>query len=382
MMDEFLPFCRPGIDQSDIDAVTAVLKSGWITTGPKTAELEAAICDTVGAEDAVAMSSATAAMHCYLFAAGIGPGDEVITPSMTWVSTANLITLLGATPVFVDVDRDNLMVTAEEIEQAVTPKTRLVIPVHFAGAPLDLDPIRAVAEKHGIAMVEDTAHALGTEYKGTPVGATGDGIFSLQAIKNVTAAEGGVFVTGDAALAERMRRLRFHGLGVDAWDRDTQGRRPQAEVQEPGFKYNPPDLCSALALSQLNRLEQINARRAHIASLYNDAFRDIPEVLPLSPPGWPHTHAWHLYVIRLTEGTRLTRDDFIEAMKARQIGCGIHFQAIHRQKYYRETNATGHARLANTEWNTERICSLPLFPDMREDDAARVIDAIKSILQP
>jgi len=205
-------------------------------------------------------------MHCYLFALGIGPGDEVITPSMTWVSTVNLITLLGATPVFVDVDRDNLMVSAELLEQAITSKTRLMIPVHFAGAPLDLDPIHALARDRGLPLVEDTAHALGTRYGEAMVGSHGDAIFSLQAIKNISAAEGGVFVTHDEALADRMRRLRFHGLGADSFERDSHGRKPQAEVQEPGFKYNPPDLCSALALSQLRRLEEINVGSAFTAS--------------------------------------------------------------------------------------------------------------------
>lgn len=381
MSEPFLPFTKPAIDQSDIDAVTEVLRSGWITTGPKTAELEAEFCARVAADFAVAMSSATAAMHCYLFAAGIGPGDEVITPSMTWVSTVNLITLLGATPVFVDVDRDNLMVTAEAIERAITPRTRLIVPVHFAGAPLDLDPIYAVAAERGIAIVEDTAHALGTRYGEEMIGSRGDAIFSLQAIKNVSAAEGGVFVTGDGALAERMRRLRFHGLGSDAYDRDSQGRRPQAQVQEPGFKYNPPDLCSALALSQLRRLDEINEKRRGIAEFYLKAFEGVAEVAPLVPPPWPHTHAWHLFVIRLTERSPVGRDAFIEEMKARQIGCGIHFQAVHAQKYYAATNALGRASLPNTEWNSERICSIPLFPDMRDEDAERVVDAIRSILQ-
>lgn len=380
-LDEFLPFCRPNITEADIDAVVSSLKSGWITTGPQCAALEAAFCDRLGAAHAVAMSSATAAMHCYLFAKGIGPGDEVITPSMTWVSTINLITLLGATPVFVDIDRDNLMVTADTIEKAITARTRLIVPVHFAGAPLDLDPIYEVAARHNIDIVEDAAHALGTTYKGRPVGSRGDAIFSLQAIKNVTAAEGGVFVTGDAELAARMKRLRFHGLGVDAFDRDTHGRSPQAEVLEPGFKYNLPDVCAAIAVSQLARLDEINASRAAIANFYAEAFADMPEVAPLVRPAWSHGHAWHLFIIRLNERSGVSRDRFLELMKQRQIGCGIHFLAVHRQKYYREVQSNMSLALPDTEWNSARLCSIPLFPDMSMQDAERVVATIKSVLE-
>lgn len=376
----FLPFCKPNVTEEDISAVVDVLKSGWITTGPKCAALEAAFCERLGAGYAVAMSSATAAMHCYLVAKGIGPGDEVITPSMTWVSTINLITMLGATPVFIDVDRDNLMVTAEAIEKAITPRTRMIIPVHFAGAPLAMDTINEVAAKHKLPVVEDAAHALGTTYRGEPVGSFGDAIFSLQAIKNVTAAEGGVFVTDNEALAQQMRRLRFHGLGVDSYDRDSQGRSPQAEVLEPGFKYNLPDVCAALALSQFERLDEINARRATIAKYYLDALKDLPGVEPLIAPAWPHDHAWHLFIVRITDAAGISRDKFIEAMKAQKIGCGIHFLAVHRQKYYREVQSNQPTSLPDTEWNSARICTIPMFPDMELADAERVVNTIKKVL--
>jgi len=380
MSETFLPFCRPQISADDIDAVAAVLRSGWITTGPQCAALESAFCEQIGARFAVSAISATALLHLYLVALGIGPGDEVITPSLTWVSTPNLITLVGATPVFVDVERDNLMTTAELIERAITPRTKLIIPVHFAGAPLDLDPIRQLARARSIPLVEDAAHALGCDYRGVPIGRGGDAIFSLQAIKNVTSAEGGVFVTDNEALAAHIRRLRFHGLGVDSFDRSTQGRSPQAEVVEPGFKYNLPDMCAALGLSQFKRLAAINAKRKALADYYRERLVAVPELVPLLPPAWQHTHGHHLMVVRVLADNGNFRNEFIERMKAEQIGCGIHFRAVHEQKYYREKLAGQQLSLPNTEWNSARICSLPFFPDMSFADVDRVVAAAQKVL--
>ncbi|MEZ5556972.1 MAG: aminotransferase class I/II-fold pyridoxal phosphate-dependent enzyme [Pseudomonadales bacterium] len=379
MSEAFLPFCRPDIRAEDIAAVVDVLNSGWITTGPRSAELETAFRERLGCRHAVAVASATGAMHLYLHALGIGPGDEVITPSMTWVSTVNLIRLAGAEPVFADVDADTLMVGAEELDSLVSERTRALIPVHFAGAPLDLDPIRALAARRGLPLVEDAAHVLGARYGGQAIGSEGTAIFSLQAIKNVTAAEGGVVVTDDDALAERLRRLRFHGLGMDSHERHSQGRAPQAEVHEPGFKYNLPDLCAALALSQFGRLDAINAQRRALAEHYLSRLADIDEVRPLQPPAWPHEHAWHLFVVRVVGGP-LGRDAFIEAMKSHGIGCGIHFRAVHLQRYYREHPPARARDLPHTRWNSERICSLPLFPAMTFADVDRVVAAIKAVL--
>ncbi len=247
----FLPFSRPSIGEEEIQAVNEVLRSGWITTGPKNHELEQRFADSIGCRHAVALSSATGGMHLALLALGIGPGDEVITPSQTWVSTVNMISLLGATPVFVDVDRDTLMTDAARIEAAITPRTRAIIPVHYAGAACDMDPINELALRHGIPVIEDAAHAAGTFYRGRPVGSRGTAIFSFHAIKNLTCAEGAMFVTDDEALANRVRTLKFHGLGVDAYDRLTHGRKPQAQVVEPGFKYNLTDINAAIALVQL-----------------------------------------------------------------------------------------------------------------------------------
>ena len=380
MNKPFLPLSKPSISEDEIAAVADVLRSGWITTGAKNAELEQLVCDITGAQYAVALSSATAGMHLLLKALDIGPGDEVITPSMTWVSTANQIELCGATPVFVDVNRDTLMVEADMIEPLITERTRLIVPVHYAGAALDLAPLRELAERHGIPLVEDAAHAIGTQYNGQPVGQSGTAIFSFHPIKNITTGEGGMFCTDDGKLAEKIRQLRFHGLGVDAFDRETQGRAPQAEVLTPGYKYNLPDMNAVLGIGQLKRLDELNGRRAEIAQLYTDLLAQVDEVQPLHVPDYAMTHCWHLYIVRLdVEALSMSRDDFMQALKDKQIGSGLHFRATHTQKYYREKYADT-VVLPDTEWNSERICSLPLYPDMTNDDVQRVVDTIKQIM--
>ncbi|KMK09278.1 UDP-4-amino-4-deoxy-L-arabinose aminotransferase [Pluralibacter gergoviae] len=376
-MSDFLPFSRPALGAEEIAAVTEVLQSGWITTGPKNQALEKAFCDLTGNQHAIAVSSATGGMHVTLMALGIQQGDEVITPSLTWVSTLNMIALLGAEPVMIDVDRDTLLVTPEAIEAAITPRTKAIIPVHYAGAPVDIDAIRAIGERYGIPVIEDAAHAAGTRYKGKHVGAEGTAIFSFHAIKNMTCAEGGLIVTDNDRLAKRIRSLKFHGLGVDAFDRQAYGRAPQAEVIEPGFKYNLADINAAIALVQLAKLEQLNARRREIARRYLRALADTP-FLPLSLPEWPHHHAWHLFIIRVDEAAcGISRAGLMEALKARGIGTGLHFRAAHTQKYYRERYPQ--LRLPNSEWNSERLCSLPLFPDMTPEETSRVITALREL---
>jgi len=376
-MNEFLPFSRPAMGPEELAAVSEVLQSGWITTGPKNQALEQAFCALTGNQHAIAVSSATAGMHVALMALGIQAGDEVITPSLTWVSTLNMIVLLGAEPVMIDVDRDTLMVTPHAVEAAITPRTKAIIPVHYAGAPVDIDAIRAVADRHGIPVIEDAAHAAGTYYKGNHVGHRGTAIFSFHAIKNMTCAEGGLIVTDDEQLANRMRSLKFHGLGVDAFDRQTHGRAPQAEVISPGYKYNLPDINAAIALVQLKKLEQHNARRAEIAERYRTELENTP-FLPLSQPPWAHKHAWHLFILRVDEAScGISRNDLMEALKAKGIGTGLHFRAAHTQKYYRERYPA--LVLPNTEWNSDRICSIPLFPTMTDDDVTRVIAALREV---
>lgn len=373
----FLPFSRPSLGEAELAAVQEVFQSGWITTGPKCAELEQAFCQLTGNQHAIAVSSATAGMHVTLMALNIQAGDEVITPSMTWVSTLNIITLLGATPVMIDVDPETLMVTPEAVAAAITPRTKAIIPVHYAGAPADIDAIQAIGQRHGIPVIEDAAHAAGTYYHQRHVGGQGIAIFSFHAIKNMTCAEGGLVVTDDAALAERIRMLKFHGLGVDAFDRQTHGRQPQAEVISPGFKYNLPDISAAIALVQLAKLDEINARRSAIGQRYLAALQDTP-FKPLAQPRWPHRHAWHLFIIRVDETTcGISRDGLMQALKAQDIGTGLHFRAAHTHRYYRERYPQ--LSLPATEWNSERICSIPLFPDMTDSDVERVITALRGL---
>ena len=379
-MELLLPFSRPAIGDEEIVAVEKVLRSGWITTGPQNRQLETHFSAAFGCKHAIAVSSATAGMHVTLMALGIGPGDEVITPSQTWVSTLNMIELLGARPVMIDVDRETLMVSAESVEKAITLKTKAIVPVHYAGAPLDLDALRAVALRHNIPLIEDAAHAVGTRYKDEWVGARGTAIFSFHAIKNMTCAEGGLVATDDDALAERVRRLKFHGLGVDAFDRDQQGRKPQAEVVEPGYKYNLSDIHAAIAVVQLSRLPELNARRKALAEHYLSALSGSP-FLPLGLPAYPHEHAWHLFMVRVDpDQCGLNRDQLMERLQAKGIGTGLHFRAAHTQKFYRERYPA--LSLPDTEWNSARLCTLPLFPDMTQDDVDLVVNALFSLMEP
>jgi len=382
MRSEFLPFSKPSISEAEIEAVAQVLRSGWITTGPNAAKFEQRFSEYVGCKGSVALASATAGMHIALKALGIGPGDEIITPSMTWVSTVNQIVLAGATPVLADIDRDTLMVTPESVEARISPRTKLIIPVHFAGAAADLPTLRALAERHGIFLLEDAAHAVGTQCDGERIGKRGTSIFSFHPIKNITTGEGGMFCSDDEQLLNRIRQLKFHGLGVDAFDRKIQGRSPQAQVLEPGYKYNLTDIAAVLGLGQLERVDAFNQKRAELAAVYREKLEEIEEILPLETSTHTTLHAWNLFIVRLdTERARLDRDAFMRELSARNIGTGLHFRAVHLQKYYTEQMGMKRGSLPNTEWNSDRMLSIPLFPDMTLDDLQDVVSAMKDVLK-
>jgi UDP-4-amino-4-deoxy-L-arabinose-oxoglutarate aminotransferase len=320
-------------------------------------------------------------MHLVLEALGIGPGDEVVTPSMTWVSTVNLIVLAGATPVFADVDRDTLVVSADSIERCLTPRTRLVIPVHYAGGSVDLRAIRALCAERGVRLVEDAAHAMGTEYRGEPVGRRGTAIFSFHPIKVMTTTEGGMVCSDDAELLGAIRRLKFHGLGADAWDRSAPGRAAGAEVVEPGFKYNLTDVSAVLGLGQLERLDGFIRRREELAALYRERLREVDAILPLADPPGTSRHARALHVVRLdTDRARIDRSELMDRLRERGIGTGLHFRPVHLHAYYRANSGLWRGELPDTDWNADRILTLPLFPAMADEDVHRVVDGLKEAL--
>jgi UDP-4-amino-4-deoxy-L-arabinose-oxoglutarate aminotransferase len=379
--DTFLPFSKPTIRQVEIDEVVETLKSGWITTGPRAERFEKDFAAYTGFPEVLALSSATGGLHIGLIALDLKPGDEVITTSMTWASTVNMIEALGGKPVFVDIHRDTLMLDTAQVEGAVTPRTVGILPVHFGGAPCDMDPLIETARKHGFWIFEDAAHGVGTLYKGKHVGGFDRlGVFSFHPIKNMTTGEGGILTLKDADLSKRLRALRFHGLEKSAWNRYAEGGTPQVEVILPGFKYNFMDLQAALGIHQLASVNEFNARRKDLAGLYDRLLADVPEIGRPGVPSYPHVHTWHLYVIRVLDRAGMTRDDFMTALKARNVGTGLHFRAVHTQPYYAQKYPQWAKRLPESEWASDRICSLPLFPAMGEDDVRYVVDAIKDVL--
>ena len=376
---EFLPMSRPSIGEKEIEAVVSCLKSGWITTGPLCKDFEERFCDLTRASHAVSVSSGTAGMHLLMLALGIKKGDEVITPSMTFASTLNMITLCGAKPVFVDIDYGTLNIDAERIEEKITEKARAVIPVHFAGAPADMDRILEIAGKYGLPVIEDAAHGLGASCRGVPVGGSGQvAIFSFHPIKNITTGEGGMVTHSSGELDSRLRLLRFHGIQRDAWKRYGKGGNPEYDIRIPGFKYNLTDLQAALGLVQLSRLEEMNNRRRHFADLYRHGLEGIEGLDLPGVPAYPHVHAWHLLVVKVVSVDRQT---FMQGLSDYQIGYGIHFPAAHRLGYLRERYKIKKGELKETERAGDRLVSLPLFPDMKDEDVSYVCEAVKEILR-
>jgi UDP-4-amino-4-deoxy-L-arabinose-oxoglutarate aminotransferase len=381
---DFLPLSRPALGCEEETAVVACLRSGWITSGPKVAELEGLFREATGAPHAVAVASATAGLHIVLAALGIGPGDEVITPSLTFASTVNQVVLRGATPVFAECDYGTLQVVPGDLAAKVTSRTRAVIPVHFAGAPFDLDAVRAAAERAGVPVIEDAAHAVGTHYKGMPAGgASGPGntgniaIFSFHPIKNITTAEGGMVTCYDGDLAARLRRIRFHGIERDAWKRYGKGGTPHYDIREPGYKYNLTDLQATLGVVQMGKVQALNARRAELARRYLAGLRGVAGIdLPQDPP-YPHIHSWHLFIVK---ATGIERDALIAALAERNVGAGLHFPPCHLLAYVRERFGAKEGDLPQTERAGKRILSLPLFPGMSADDVDYVCEAVREIL--
>ncbi|MCC5808633.1 MAG: aminotransferase class I/II-fold pyridoxal phosphate-dependent enzyme [Opitutales bacterium] len=379
--DTFLPFFEPQIGEEEIREVVDTLRSNWITTGPKTRRFEAAFAHYVEAPGALSANSWTAAAHTALLALGVGPGDEVITTPMTFCATANIIEHVGATPVFVDVEPDTLNIDPEGVARAVSAQTKVILPVHYAGHPVDLDPIEALAREHGITIVEDAAHALPARYKGRMIGAGPNlAAFSFYATKNLTTAEGGM-LTGDPAFLDRARIFTLHGMSNNAWNRYDRKGTAHYEVVTPGYKYNLTDMQSALGLHQLERLAAFQRRRREIVARYTGAFAEIPE-LEIPVERADVEHAWHLYVIRLNlEGLTVDRDTFSEALKARNIGTSLHFIPIHLHPYYRDKYGFQPVDFPVAYGNYLRIVSLPLHPGLSDDDVEDVISAVLATVE-
>ncbi len=384
MNDDFLPFAKPSISPEAIAEVTACLESGWITTGPRTKRFEEMLRDYLGAPHALACSSATAGLHMALLSLNLEPGDEVIAPAMTFVATLNTIVLAGGKPVIVDVVPETYNLDLDAVEAAITPRTRALMPVHFAGLPVDLDRLYAIAEKHGLRVIEDAAHAIGAGYKGKRLGSFGDTqVFSFHPNKNMTTGEGGAVTTRDDALAARLAKLRFHGIDREAWARFGKQGSPHYDIAEAGFKYNFMDIQAALGLHQLPALDGFNQRRGELACRYYGLFAD-QEALTLPKPqsvDYPHLHAWHLFAPLVNpEAVGMDRDSFIAKLKEHNIGTGVHYRAPHLSEYYEKTWGYQRGQFPIAESISDRVLSLPLFPTMTEAQQDRVVKAVRDVV--
>ncbi len=376
---DFLPFSRPSIGETEIKGVVACLKSGWITTGAICKTFEDKFLELTGAKQAVTFNSATAGMHLMLKALKLEDGDEVITPSMTFASTVNMIALHNAKPVFVDIEYSTLNINCDLIEEKITSKTRAIIPVHFAGIPVDMDKINRLARKYRLTVIEDAAHAVGTYYRGIHAGGFGHpAIFSFHPIKNITTGEGGMITLSNAGLEKKLRLMRFHGIERDAWKRYGKGGNPSYDIMEPGYKYNMPDLLAALGLAQMERWKEFNDRRKVLAELYLEGLKGLPKLDLPQVPEYEHTHAWHLFIVKVKD---YPRDAFMEKLADYNIGYGLHFPPAHALSYVRKKVGWAGRSLPETKRAAERIISLPLFPDMTEKDVHYVCRAVKEILK-
>ena len=380
----FLPFALPEIGDDEIAEVVDTLKSGWVTTGPKAKRFEDDFTALLGdpSLQSMAVNSATAGLHLALEALGIGPGDEVITTTHTFTATAEVVRYLGADVVLVDIDPATLCIAPAAVEAAITPRTKAIVPVHYAGLAADMPALLAIAQKHGLKVVEDAAHALPTTCGGALIGTLQSDVtvFSFYANKTITTGEGGMVVTRDPELAKRIKVMRLHGMSRDAFDRFT-AKVPSwyYEIVAPGFKYNLTDIAAALGIHQLKRLQGFQARRVQLAAQLDAALSGLPVITPPQPrPG--DQHAWHLYVLRLADGAAIDRDTLIERLFADGIGCSVHYIPLHLQPYWRERYALRAESFPHRQRAYERMLSLPIYTRMTDADVQRVADAVRHAL--
>ncbi|UPU37645.1 DegT/DnrJ/EryC1/StrS family aminotransferase [Geomonas paludis] len=382
-MTPFLPFALPEIGEEEINEVLDSLRSGWLTTGPKTKRFEEEFGAFIGAgTEAIAVNSATAGLHLAMEAIGVGPGDEVITTPYTFTATAEVVRYLGADPVFVDIDPGTFNIDPAKLEAAITPRSKAIVPVHFAGLACDMEAILAVARRHGLKVVEDAAHALPATCGGKLVGSLGSDatVYSFYATKTITTGEGGMVVTRDPAIAKRCRVMRLHGISRDAFDRYTSDKPSwHYEVVAPGCKYNMTDIAASIGIHQLKKAWPFQEQRSSMAARYDAALSDLPVDLPPHPaPG--ETHAWHLYVLRLKETAPVSRNRFIELMAANGIGCSVHFIPLHLHPYWRDRYGFQPEDFPYAHASYQRSVSLPMYTRMTEADQQRVVAAVREIL--
>lgn len=382
-MTKFIPFALPDIGEEEIAEVVDSLRSGWLTTGPKTKRFEQDFADFVGSGvEAIAVNSATSGLHLALEALGIGPGDEVITTVHTFTATAEVIRYLGGNPVFVDIDLATLNIDASKIEAAITPRTKAIIPVHFGGLACDMKSILTIARKHQLKVVEDAAHAIPTTYQGKLIGSLDSDVtvYSFYATKTIATGEGGMLVTRNPEIAKRCRTMRLHGINRDAFDRYTSTKPSwYYEVVAPGFKYNMTDVAASLGIHQLKKARKLQQQRAAIANRYNVELANLPLHLP-APPADGDIHSWHLYVIRLADSVQVSRNNFIEQLAAKGIGCSVHYIPLHLHLYWRDTYNLCSEDFPQASYAYERIVSLPIYTKMTELDQTHIIEIIKKTL--
>lgn len=373
-----MAFSQPLIGQEEINEVVDTLKSGWITTGPKTKKFESQFSDFIGTKNAIAVSSCTAALHLALVCNDIKDGDEVITTPLTFASTANVVVHQNAKPVFVDIQKDTYNIDPDKIEEKITDKTKAIIPVHYAGHPCDMDQINKIAKKHKIMVIEDAAHSLSAEYKGQKIGTLGNiGCFSFYPTKNMTTAEGGMMTTNNDKLADKIRMLSLHGINKDAWKRYSSEGSWYYEIFYPGYKYNMTDIQASMGIHQLKNLKNMQKIRENIAKRYNEAFQDLPNIILPTVRNYIK-HSWHLYAIQVLG---IKRNKFIEELKSNQVGFSIHFIPLHYHPYYKERFGFKKGDFPVTEKVYERIVSIPLYPKMSDKDIEHVISVIKKVLK-
>jgi perosamine synthetase len=379
---EFIPFHKPAIDEEEIRSVIETLKSGWLTTGSKAKSFEEDFTSYVGSKHAVAVNSGTAALHLALDAIGIKEGDDVIVPTMTFAATAEVVLYFKANPVLVDCEPDTLNLDAKQIEIAITPRTKAIIPVHFGGQPCDMTPILDLAKRYNLKVIEDAAHALPASYLGSRIGTVGDiTCFSFYATKTITTGEGGMATTQNSDWAERMRMMSLHGISHDAWKRYTKEGSWYYEILYPGFKYNLTDIAAAIGIEQLKKCDEFWKARQRIAMNYAKAFADLKEIqVPMCRNDVQH--AWHLFVIQLNlERLQINRNQFIEALREKEIGTSVHFIPLHHHPYYRDKFGYKPENFPNASATFERIVSLPIYPKMTEGNVRDVIVAVRRLIQ-